>query len=170
MIFTVTFFIENFLLGFFGLLEIASFLPYYFILFTCRTLLWHVLYPLFYVFKTFICHVRHGRRDLQTEGNFCVQCLGCKLHVCKQELALLGRFRKGTASDTSSHNPLDPESAFVDHCSQVVTVLHPVRSPGGGDCFHPGDAWNMITASIGQKRVAINLSIEITFLTRFFII
>jgi len=28
------------------------------------------LHPLFYVFKTFICHVRHGRRSLQIEGKF----------------------------------------------------------------------------------------------------
>lgn len=55
----------------------------------------------------------------------------------------------GTASDTSSHNPsFDPESAFVDRRSQVVTVVQP--------------PWNTITP-LGQKRAAINLSIEIIF-------
>lgn len=101
------------------------------------------VHPLFYVFKTFICHARHGRRGFVNRRKLlCAGCtrLGCKLHVCKQKLALSGRFWRRTASDMSSHNPsLDPESAFVDRHSRIITVLHPVHlGPVRVMDLHPG--------------------------------
>lgn len=117
-----------------GLLKIVFFSFVYIISYFVHILLWLRFIPCF-------MYLKHSFVTRDTEDGVCKQeetsarsGWGCKLHVRKQELALseVGRFWRSTASDTSSHNPsLDPESAFVNRHSQVVTVSHPVRFTSG---------------------------------------